>query len=327
MDAEANDGRQSQSHNRAGILRTPKKQQYSHREIRLLTDLINDPILTAISFENNENLKRHLCDHYQICYRRDPLHYLDTILESGPHQTAEAYFNLQAQAVGGAFDQDQEKQFYDLTQEQPLFGAVTSQRWLEIFGATSYCTAVLKHLDIEGPVWDDGCNAGYISTWLKMQLDRNVVGFDTSEAMTRFAEATAGEITATDPPSFRCEPMQRCDNADDSPAAIVSIKGSIFLQTHCLSRASNLLRQGGILILLHEGISPLVSKPKKLSKMLDAAGLSLLTTDVVGGFDGSDYFPDPLLVLQKGGNHQKTDQLLETCNRAWTDEFKSTWLD
>ena len=296
----------------------------------MLIQLASDRRLTAIPRSDVDELADHLSNPYQISYDDNSALRTWEFVQGIGGDVEERFQAIQMHANdSGGMPDALERKFYEVVNDQPLHGVVTSQRWTEIVSGAAYAGAVMKHLEIPGPIVDEGCNAGYLTTWISKYLGRPAIGIDHSAEMIKLAERLGDDNQLVNDVKFVHGRFNResLRNLEKVPG-ILSIKGGLELQKMSLLAARDALLDGGILVIAPpSGVYGPYRKERTFLKMLKDVGFGLLAADVIGGRisnSKSDPFDTSLiLLLQKGADHVISSDTMAHAERAWDDGFRA----
>ena len=266
-------------------------------DLTCLSTLRSDKTKIALSLEDMEGLESFFRESFRIQKLPDNYDLLSLIRDACGRATAERYRDLDEQRgrVSGSGDAaEAKKKFFDLISVDPLLGLVHSTRWPFIIDSAAYLTALTHALELQGPFLDIGCHGGYHAIWLATECELDGRGVDVSEAAVRYASTRAKELGIT---SSRLTFDSR-RIGDEMPLGgyrlVYSINGPITLDERSFVELLNVLQVGGLFVWVGNASELNFAE---LHSALNRVGLSLLLSDVIGGWNGKVFMARAVLVI------------------------------
>jgi len=199
-----------------------------------------------------------------------------------------------------------EMELYDTISQKGLNGPWFSERRALTLDVLAALTAFLDMADVQGPVLDVGCNAGYMTKWLAAYSGREVTGMDFSKASIALARKQAGKLRNLDfvgadvrKPFGSQYEMIVCSRGfpDDKSEDVV------------FENIANALLPGGFCVL--SGVLYAGWGYDALAKIAKNHELDLVLVDELGGLSGIGEEYAELVVLMKDEFRPFSSRLIE----------------
>ena len=189
-----------------------------------------------------------------------------------------------------------DQRFYDAIAEPPFRGWVHSLKRAFILDSAVCLSWVCKALNIDGPVLEVGCHAGYHALWLASTTGLSVTGLDLSKRAILAASAQSRKLNAS--ARFLASDWRHW-KGDHTFDLLYSVDGPFWFETYDADVAGLIKTQ-----LVDGGVFFVVGESNALPDVLEIAaryGLSCGMSDVVGGWTGQTFEGSVALVFVKTG--------------------------
>ena len=189
-----------------------------------------------------------------------------------------------------------DQRFYDAIAEPPFRGWVHSLKRAFILDSAVCLSWVCKALNIDGPVLEVGCHAGYHALWLASTTGLSVTGLDLSKRAILAASAQSRKLNAS--ARFLASDWRHW-KGDHTFDLLYSVDGPFWFETYDADVAGLIKTQ-----LVDGGVFLVVGERNALPDVLEIAaryGLSCGMSDVVGGWTGQTFEGSVALVFVKTG--------------------------
>lgn len=276
-------------------------------------------VANALAPEEMDRLASFFEEAFNISQPRDGWDLLQTLIATLGEERARALDSLMSRRTQGS-DRERpvaDREFYAQVADQPLLGLMHSTKFPFVFDAAAYLTVLVRSGGVERIV-DLGAGAGYHALWLSRFTRGEVVGLDACGPGLDFARRTAearklrARFVDVALPSIPPD-LGLFDLA-------YSVDGPVQLTFEWLTMAFRLIVSDGVFVWI--GNTKAIPG-KKLQRILRTSGLTLILSDVVGGWNGKEYAAKSLLVLARGGEPNVGDdhdvRLTEVWHRGFRD--------
>lgn len=189
-----------------------------------------------------------------------------------------------------------DRRFYDAIAEPPFRGWAHSLKRAFILDSAVCLSWICKALNIDGPVLEVGCHAGYHALWLASATGLSVTGLDLSKRAVSAASAQSRKLNAS--ARFVASDWRQWKGGHTFDL-IYSVDGPFWFNTYDADVAGLIKTQ-----LVDGGVFFVVGESNALPDVLEIAaryGLSCGMSDVVGGWTGERYEGAVALVFVKTG--------------------------